>query len=68
MDEAKLKEKMGVEKVTNESLRTYLKAKGQKVSGQNKADPVARVLALQQDRDDPVPLVLTTVVIEDDTG
>jgi hypothetical protein len=68
VDEAKLKEKMGVEKVTNESLRTYLKAKGQKVSGQNKADLVARVLALQQDRDDPVPLVLTTVVIEDDTG
>ena len=67
-DEEKLKEKMGVQKVTSESLRTYLKAKGQKVSGQNKADLVARVLALQQDRDDPVPLVLTTVVIEDDTG
>ena len=33
----KLKEKMGVEKVTKESLWMYSKAKGQKVSGQNKA-------------------------------
>ena len=68
VDEEKLKEKMGVEKVTNESLRMYLKAKGQKVSGQNKADLVLRALALQQDRDDPVPLVLTTVVVEDEAG
>ena len=68
LDKEKLKEKMGVEKVTNESLRTYLKAKGQKVSGQNKAELVLQVLALQQDRDDPVPLVLTTVVVEDKTG
>ena len=59
---------MGVKIVTNKSLRTYLKAKGQKVSGQNKADLVAQVLVLQQDRDDPVPLVLTTVVVDNDTG
>jgi hypothetical protein len=59
---------MGVEKVTNESLRMYLKAKEQKASGQNKADLVAQVLALQQDRDDSVPLVLTTVVVDDKTG
>ena len=59
---------MGVKKATNESLQTYLKAKGQKALGQNKPDLVAQVLALQQDRDDPVPLVLTTVEIDDEAG
>ena len=66
--EEQLKQKMGVtERVTNETLRTYLKAKGQRTSGL-KSELVARVLALQQGCDDPVPLALTcttTVVVED---
>jgi hypothetical protein len=44
--EKQLREKIGVEKVTTESLRTYLKAKGQRTSGV-KAELVARVLELR---------------------
>jgi hypothetical protein len=66
--EEQLKRKMCVtERVTNETLRTYLKAKGQRTSGL-KSELVAQVLALQQGCDDPVPLALTcttTVDVED---
>ncbi len=62
--EKQLREKMGVKKVTTKSLRTYLKAKGQRTSGV-KAELVARVMELQQGCDDPMPLALTcTTVVE----
>jgi hypothetical protein len=56
---------MGVEKVTIETLQTYLKAKGQRTSSV-KAELVAQVMGLQQGCDDPVPLTLTcTTVVEE---
>jgi hypothetical protein len=60
-----LKVKMGVQKVTTETLRTYLKAKGQKIAGL-KSELVTRVLALQQGCDDPVPLALTCTTVVDE--
>jgi hypothetical protein len=58
---------MGVQKVTTDMLWTYLKAKGQKISGL-KSELLTQVLALQQCCDDPVPLALTyTIVVDEDT-
>ena len=62
--EKQLREKMGVNKITTELLRTYLKAKGQRTSGV-KVELVTRVIELQQGCDDPMPLALTcTTVVE----
>ena len=66
--EQQLKEKMGVvQKITNETLRMFLKAKGQRTNGL-KSELVARVLALEQGCDDPVPLALTCTTVVDEDG
>ena len=56
-----------VQKVTNETLQMFLKAKGQKTTGL-KSELVARVLALQQGCDDPVLLALTCTTVIDEDG